>query len=68
MLSSGGVRRMGSTCAGAVQVRRSLWWERADAAAEEAAQCCMLAGVRPALLPASRALLSSGDSADSGGL
>lgn len=28
----------------------------------------MLAGVRPALLPASQALLSSGDSADSGGL
>lgn len=32
-------RGEGSTQAGAVQVRRSLGWERADAAAEEAAQC-----------------------------
>lgn len=38
-LSWGRVRRTGSTQAGAVQVRRSLQWERADAAAEEAAQC-----------------------------
>lgn len=30
---------MESTQAGAVQVRRSLRWERADAAAEDAARC-----------------------------
>lgn len=38
-LSWGGVRRTESTQAGAVQVRRSLRWERADAAAEDAARC-----------------------------